>query len=125
MAFVLKRNLRVEVEMAGEVVTLEMTDLKATERLSYIHEMEVLQDRLDQDKSAVTDMYKLNIELLVSQATDIDGIIDEYGNKIKLPQSDNEKRELFDSLGLDFIIKASAKFSEEMVRKAEGKEKKK
>lgn len=126
MAFVLNRNLNVEIELEGSKISLDMTDMKATERLAYMHEVEVLQDRLEEgDKHAVKDIYMLNIELLTSQVTDIDGVIDSLGNKVKLPKDDDDKREFFDALGLDFITSACNGYAQAMNKGVEGKGKKK
>lgn len=115
MPFILNRNLNVTVTIEGEEIYLDMTDMKATERLAYMHEVEVLQDRLEGgDKQAVKDIYLLNIELLTAQVTDIDGIVDSLGNKVKLPKNDDDKREFFDALGLDFITGACNAYAQAM-----------
>ena len=94
-------------------IKLRFKRLKATDTIAYSHEVSVLQEKLnDGDTSAVKDIYLVNIDLLCEQVIEIDDLLDEEGNEIKLPTSYEEKRELFDTLGIDFIVKACKQFSE-------------
>jgi hypothetical protein len=96
-----------------ENITLRFKRLSATDTIAYSHEVSVLQDKLEEgDHSAVKDIYLLNIDLLCSQVIEITNILDEDGNELVLPTSYEEKKELFDALGIDFIVKACKQFSE-------------
>ena len=50
-----------------------------------------------------------SIDLLNSQVVDLKGLIDEEGNEVKLPESDEARKDLFNDLGIDFINKACNK----------------
>lgn len=122
MAFKLNRYFTVDIDMGDDqVISLRMVRLKATDLIDYSHETQVLQDRIkDEDGSAITDIYRLNIDLLASQCVGIDGIEDEDGNKVELPNSENDRKELFNMLGVAFINEACTKFAEG-IQLSEGK----
>ena len=99
----------------GEDCELEVRTkrLSATDLIDYTHEIGVLQDRLQkEDKAAVKDIYLLNIDLLNSQVVELKGLIDEDGNEVKLPETDEARKDLFNDLGIDFINKACNKFAD-------------
>ena len=113
-SFKLNRYFTFKVEM-GEDCELEVRTkrLSATDLIDYTHEIGVLQDRLEkEDKTAVKDIYLLNIDLLNSQVVELKGLIDEDGNEVKLPETDEARKDLFNDLGIDFINKACNKFAE-------------
>ena len=113
-SFKLNRYFTFKVEM-GEDCELEVRTkrLSATDLIDYTHEIGVLQDRLEkEDKTAVKDIYLLNIDLLNSQVVELKGLIDEDGNEVKLPETDEARKDLFNELGIDFINKGSNKFTD-------------
>ena len=112
MALKLNRYFNTTITVQDEELKLRFKRMNATGLIDYSHEIEVLQQRMqDKDKTAVKDIYMLNIELLCDQLIEIDGLEDEDGNKIGLPDGRDEQRELFDALGIDFINKATSSFS--------------
>jgi hypothetical protein len=120
--FSTKVNLGTEEE--PECVGLRFKRLSATDTIAYSHEVSVLQDKLDGgDNAAVKDIYVLNIDLLCSQVVEITDLLDEDGNEVGLPSTYEEKKELFDDLGIDFIVKACNQFSEG-AKPSEGNDKK-
>jgi hypothetical protein len=123
--FKLNRYFTTDVNMGTEEepenITLRFKRLSATDTISYTHEVSVLQDKLNEgDNSAVKDIYLLNIDLLCNQVIEISNILDEDGNELELPKTYEDKKDLFDTLGIDFIVKACGQFSEG-VKPSEGK----
>jgi hypothetical protein len=112
MALKLNRYFTTDITVQDETLTLRFKRMSATHLIDYSHEIEVLQERLkDEDRNAVKDIYLLNIELLCDQLIDITGLEDEGGNTIDVPSDRDEKRELYDALGLSFINEACNAFS--------------
>lgn len=104
-------NLGTEEE--PEEIKLRFKRLTATDTISYSHEVSVLQEKLaDGDNSVVKDIYLLNIDLLCQQVTEIEDLLDEDGSEVKLPENYEGKKELFDALGIDFIVKACKQFAD-------------
>ena len=115
--FKLNRYFTTDVNMgteeAPENITLRFKRLTATDTIAYSHEVSVLQDKLDEGESAaVKDIYLLNIDLLCNQVIEVSNLLDEEGNEVGLPSSYEDKKDLFDALGIDFIVKACKQFSE-------------
>jgi len=112
MALKLNRYFNTTIEIQGSELTLRMKRLNATSLIDYSHEIEVLQQRLaDEDRTAIKDIYLLNIELLCDQIVSIEGLEDEDGNVIEVPKDRDEQRELYDTLGIEFINSAANAFA--------------
>ena len=116
--FKLQRYFTTDVNMAAEGeepqnIKLRFKRFTATDTIGYSHEISVLQDKLEEgDTSVVKDIYQLNIDLLCSQVVEVSNLLDEEGNEVGLPENYEGKKELFDALGVDFIVKACNQFSE-------------
>jgi len=112
MALKLNRYFTTTINIQGSELTLRMKRMNATGLIDYSHEIEILQQRLaDEDKSAIKDIYLLNIELLCDQIVSIEGLEDEDGNVIGVPKSRDEQRELYNELGIEFINSAANAFA--------------
>lgn len=112
MALKLNRYFTTTINIQGSELTLRMKRMSATGLIDYSHEIEILQQRLeDKDKSAIKDIYLLNIELLCDQIVSIEGLEDEDGNVIGVPKGRDEQRELYNELGIEFINSAANAFA--------------
>ena len=112
MALKLNRYFTTTINIQGSELTLRMKRMNATGLIDYSHEIEILQQRLaDEDKSAIKDIYLLNIELLCDQIVSIEGLEDEDGNVIGVPKGRDEQRELYNELGIEFINSAANAFA--------------
>jgi hypothetical protein len=112
MALKLNRYFTTTINIQGSELTLRMKRMNATGLIDYSHEIEILQQRLeDNDKSAIKDIYLLNIELLCDQIVSIEGLEDEDGNVIGVPKGRDEQRELYNELGIEFINSAANAFA--------------
>lgn len=112
MALKLNRYFTTTINIQDAELTLRMKRMNATSLIDYSHEIEILQQRLaDEDKSAIKDIYLLNIELLCDQIVSIEGLEDEDGNAIPVPKDRDEQRELYNELGIEFINNAANAFA--------------
>ena len=112
MALKLNRYFNTTITCAGEEVKLRFKRMNATGIIDYRHEIEVLQQRIeDEDRTAIKDIYLLNIELLCDQVVSIEGLEDENGNTIELPKDRDDQRQLWNDLGIEFINNAASAFS--------------
>lgn len=116
MAFKFQRNASVSFEMGGSKIDMKFRMMSATALMEYHNSVSALQEKIEEggaQKHSI-DMYELMIDMLAKQAIKLDGIEDEDGNSIELPGSFNEKAELFDALGIQFITEATAAYMAEI-----------
>jgi len=100
-------------ETEQETIGLRFVRFTASQALAYSHEVQVLQDQLEDEENshAVKEIYRLNLDLLADQCRGISNLEDEDGKTIELPDDRKDRIDLFDALGTQFIIAAVNAFS--------------